>query len=162
MELFSIRYKRAKVTFKRNSFIYFLLFGGARVWTHGFTQAKQALNGLSHTSSSSFIIIIIIFCSTGVWTQGLHLGHSTSPFLCWVFFKIGSHRPICSGWLWAMILQISASWVVRITGMSHRRPASFIFLMDIPCGKQISKIVSVPSHSLFLVLTPSWNSFPGV
>jgi hypothetical protein len=30
---------------------------------------------------------------------------------------------ICPGWLWTMILLISASWVARIVGMSHWRPA---------------------------------------
>jgi hypothetical protein len=32
-------------------------------------------------------------------------------------------RTICLGWLWTVILLISASWVVRITGMSHWRLA---------------------------------------
>jgi hypothetical protein len=32
---------------------------------------------------------------------------------------------ICPGWLWTMILLISASWVARITGVSHQHPDSF-------------------------------------
>jgi hypothetical protein len=38
---------------------------------------------------------------------------------CEGFFKIGSHGTICLGWLQTAILLISASWVVRITGLSH-------------------------------------------
>jgi hypothetical protein len=40
-------------------------------------------------------------------------------------FQIGSCRTICRGWLWAMILLISASWIARIIGISHQHPALF-------------------------------------
>jgi hypothetical protein len=30
---------------------------------------------------------------------------------------------ICLGWLWTVILLISASWVARITGINHQRLA---------------------------------------
>jgi hypothetical protein len=36
-----------------------------------------------------------------------------------VFFEIKSQRTGCPGWLWTAILLISASWVARITGVSH-------------------------------------------
>jgi hypothetical protein len=39
--------------------------------------------------------------------------------LWWDFFEIGSHELFCPGWLWTTILLISASWLARITGMSH-------------------------------------------
>jgi hypothetical protein len=39
------------------------------------------------------------------------------------FFEIGSRELYCPGWLPAMILLISASWVARFIGMSHRHPA---------------------------------------
>jgi hypothetical protein len=85
--------------------------------------------------------ILLLFCSSGDWTQGLtHAGHA--PGLClflwywglksgptlWAtppalfddgFFQDRVSRTICPCWLWTMILLISASWVVRITGMSH-------------------------------------------
>jgi hypothetical protein len=32
-------------------------------------------------------------------------------------------QAICLGWLRTAIVQISASWVVRMTGMSHQPPA---------------------------------------
>jgi hypothetical protein len=40
-----------------------------------------------------------------------HLTHSTSLFLCDGFFP--------RGWLQTIILLISASWIARITGLSH-------------------------------------------
>jgi hypothetical protein len=46
--------------------------------------------------------------------------HSTSPFLWWIFFKIGSSGTICPGWLRTSIPLISASWVARITGVRHQ------------------------------------------
>jgi hypothetical protein len=38
----------------------------------------------------------------------------------WVFFEIGSHELLVLGWHHAMILLISATWVARITHVSHR------------------------------------------
>jgi hypothetical protein len=35
------------------------------------------------------------------------------------FFGIRSHELFCPGWLQTAILLISASWVARITGVSH-------------------------------------------
>jgi hypothetical protein len=55
-----------------------------------------------------------------------HLNHSTSPFLCWVFLDRFS-RTICLGWLWTLILLISASSVARTTGVSHQHYTLFIF-----------------------------------
>jgi hypothetical protein len=63
------------------------------------------------------------FCSTGVWTQGLHLEPPHQPYFCEGFFEIGSGGPICWGWLWTTILLISAYWVARITDVSHQCPA---------------------------------------
>jgi hypothetical protein len=58
-----------------------------------------------------------------------HLSHSTSPFFVMGFFKIGSHELFAQGWLQTFILQISASWVARIPGMSHQRlDSSFLSL----------------------------------
>jgi hypothetical protein len=42
------------------------------------------------------------------------LSHSTSPFLCWVFFKTGFHELFA----WAGFKPLSSA--ARITGMSHR------------------------------------------
>jgi hypothetical protein len=81
-------------------------------------------------SVSSTVFFFFLFCATGAWTQGLmfarqvlyYLSYSTNPFLCWWFFFFFSRyglQTICLGWLRNMILQISASWVARITGVSH-------------------------------------------
>jgi hypothetical protein len=45
------------------------------------------------------------------------------------FFEIGFCGTICLDWLWTVILLISASWVVRITGVSHRHLDQKYFLM---------------------------------
>jgi hypothetical protein len=45
------------------------------------------------------------------------LSHSTSPF-CEGYFWDRVLGTVCPGWLWTMILLISASLVARITGMS--------------------------------------------
>jgi hypothetical protein len=46
-----------------------------------------------------------------------------SPFLWWFFLKDSVSRTICLGWLRTVILLITASWVARITGVSHWHPA---------------------------------------
>jgi hypothetical protein len=51
------------------------------------------------------------------------LSHSTSPFSWWIFFKIQSIKLFCLGWVQTAILLISASWVARITVVSHWHPA---------------------------------------
>jgi hypothetical protein len=38
---------------------------------------------------------------------------------------------ICPSWLQTVILLISASWVARITGVSHWCPALFIFVWSL-------------------------------
>jgi hypothetical protein len=49
----------------------------------------------------------------------VHLSHSISPFLWWVFFQHRVLRTICPGWLQTVVLLISASGVAGITGVSH-------------------------------------------
>jgi hypothetical protein len=46
-------------------------------------------------------------------------------------FGDGVLQTICLGWLRTAILLISASWVARITGVSHRCPALFPLLFCI-------------------------------
>jgi hypothetical protein len=67
----------------------------------------------------------IFFFSSGARTQGLHLEPLHQPFLWWFFFWDRVSCTICPGWLWTTVLLISASWVARITGMSHRHPRPF-------------------------------------
>jgi hypothetical protein len=67
---------------------------------------------------------------TGAQTQGLHREPLYNPFVLGIF-KIESHGTVCPGWLRTGMLLISASWVARITGMSHWPPACPSFLMYI-------------------------------
>jgi hypothetical protein len=58
---------------------------------------------------------------------GLNSGptpQATPPALfCDGFLQDRASRTICPGWLWTVSLLISASWVARITGVSHWLPA---------------------------------------
>jgi hypothetical protein len=73
---------------------------------------------------SLVLCVCVCVCEreTEVWTQGLHLEPLHWPYFCEGFFEMESRRTICLGWLWTVILLISASWVARITGMSHQCP----------------------------------------
>jgi hypothetical protein len=53
------------------------------------------------------------------------LSHSTVPCLCVRYFWDIVSQTICQSWLWSTILLISASWVARITGVSH---STWLFL----------------------------------
>jgi hypothetical protein len=54
------------------------------------------------------------------------LSHSTSPFCDGLFWDRVSWT-ICLGWLWTAILLISASWVDRITDVSHQCLVKSVF-----------------------------------
>jgi hypothetical protein len=62
-----------------------------------------------------------------VWYWGLNSGPSpwaTPPALfLWRVFRDRVSQTICLGWLWTMILLISASWVARIIGIEPLVPS---------------------------------------
>jgi hypothetical protein len=68
------------------------------------------------------------------WTQCLvlarqalyHLNDSASPFFVG-YFQDRVSQTICPGWLWTIVLLISASWVARIMGVNHRCLAQKLF-----------------------------------
>jgi hypothetical protein len=68
--------------------------------------------------------IFVFVWGTGAWTQGLHFEPLHQPFFCDGFFHDRVSKTICPSWLQTMILLISASWVARITGVRHWRPAN--------------------------------------
>jgi hypothetical protein len=68
---------------------------------------------ISLLNSCFMSCIDFFFCGTGVWTQGLHLDHSTSPILVKGFGDRVSWT-ICLGCLRTSILLIFASRVARI------------------------------------------------
>jgi hypothetical protein len=77
--------------------------------------------------------LLFVFCSTGAWIQGLHLEPLHQPyfffFFWWRVFWDRVSQTICPGWLWTVVLLISASWVARITGVRHQHPAIIDFLL---------------------------------
>jgi hypothetical protein len=60
------------------------------------------------------------------------------PFFVMAFFEIGSWELFAQGWLWIVILLISASWVTRITNVSHWYPAKDFILISIPEPSHVS------------------------
>jgi hypothetical protein len=70
----------------------------------------------------SFFFSFFFFCGRGAWTQGLHFEPLHQPLFCDGCFPDRVSQAICLGWLWTAILLLSASWVARITGVSHQCP----------------------------------------
>jgi hypothetical protein len=62
-------------------------------------------------------ICIFFFLWYWVWTKGLHL--ESLHHFCNGVFRDRVSWTICQGWFQIVILLISASWVARITGVSH-------------------------------------------
>jgi hypothetical protein len=67
----------------------------------------------------------------GAWTRGLHLEPLHQPFFFFFFcdgcFWDRVSRTIFLSWLRTVILRISASWVAKITGVSHWCPLFLFF-----------------------------------
>jgi hypothetical protein len=57
----------------------------------------------------------------------IHLEPLCQPFFLWRVFQDRVLWTICLVWLQTSIFLISASWVARITGVSHRHLAPFAF-----------------------------------
>jgi hypothetical protein len=66
--------------------------------------------------------------------------------LHWYFWDRLS-QTICMGWLWTTVLLISASWVARVTGVSHWCLA--MKLSTFPCAYYISSSEKCLFKSLF-------------
>jgi hypothetical protein len=81
------------------------------------------------------IISFLLVCSTGVWNEDPHLEPLEQPYFCdWLFWDRDSWI-ICQGWHGTLILLISASWVARIIGVSHRHTAEISFLIAVKAFK---------------------------
>jgi hypothetical protein len=122
-----------------------------------------------------------VFAGTGVWTQGFslaklllwHLSHTSSPFYSG-YFKDGVSWTICPGWLPTEILQISASQVARIIGMSHQHSLKkTVFSLSFADLTQLYQILiyqwlcrcfksssptSLSTHYEILLFCKIWNS----
>jgi hypothetical protein len=148
-------WKNSKSEFLGSDFIILFIYLQNWGWTQGLMLARQALYQLSH---SIWAVIFFFFEVLGFELRAYTLSHSTSPFLWWVSFEIGSCGSICPGWLRTMILLISDSWVVRITGVSHQHQHGQWFLKNISWAGGLAEMVELlPSESSTLSANPSTN-----
>jgi hypothetical protein len=71
-----------------------------------------------------FVYLFIYLAVLGLKLRAFTLSHFASPSCDGCFWNRVS-QTICQGWLQTAILLISASWIARITGMSHWYPAQW-------------------------------------
>jgi hypothetical protein len=78
-----------------------------------------------------FLFFFFFTCSIGAWTQGLHLEPLHQPCFCERFLEIGS----CELFAWAgfelLASWSAASWVAKITSVSHQYPACTFLLITV-------------------------------
>jgi hypothetical protein len=79
----------------------------------------RKVGGLGWVGRLGWVLALFFFGGSRAWTQGLHLEAVHQSYFCDEFFEIGSGELFAWGWLRTAILLISASWVARITGVSH-------------------------------------------
>jgi hypothetical protein len=95
--------------------------GGKYILSHNlcFMHRKMALVFVRKTGDW-FLCSFFFFCSTRVWTQGLHLEPLHQPYFCEGFIEIGSSELLARAGFEPQSSLISDSWVVKITRMSHQ------------------------------------------
>jgi hypothetical protein len=74
-------------------------------------------------------LVLGFFEVLGIESRAFTLSHSTIPFFCDGYFRDRVSWTLCPGWLQTMIHLISASWVAKITGMSHWHPTTVSVLL---------------------------------
>jgi hypothetical protein len=101
-------------------------------WNHSVWQRKEP----GPDRSFFFFFFNVCFLFFVLRYRGLNSGTipwATPPALfCEGFFQDRVLWIFCPGWLWTAIIHISASWVGRITGVSHLCLARYIFLGHVP------------------------------
>jgi hypothetical protein len=112
-------------------FLYMIAFGVRWGHTHGSWTVTSFENHRKNVGISNVHYQIWIFFF--LWYWGLNSGPTpwatpSALFLVMGFFWDRVLQTICSGWLWTVILLISASWVARVTGVSHWSPAQIWIL----------------------------------
>jgi hypothetical protein len=107
-------------------------------------------------SPCSYRIYILIFFFAGLGFKLMAYTLSHSILLCEGFFWDRVSWTICLVWLQTMILLISATWVARITGMSHQYPARMYNLKEVT---YTLNSVSVLSFCLSLYLCLSYTHY---
>jgi hypothetical protein len=92
-----------------------------RSWRQEWVQGIEKKHQLRHQETQVLVhcLLLFFFCSPGAWTQDLYLELLHPLYFCEGVFKIESCRTVCLGWPRTTIFLISASWVARITGVSH-------------------------------------------
>jgi hypothetical protein len=86
------------------------------------------MNSILPVSCYYYVSFGFFFWGATVRTQGLQLDPLHQPFFVTGFWDMVS-QTICQVRLWTAILLISASWVARITNMSHWHLAVFYFIV---------------------------------
>lgn len=66
-----------------------------------------------------FLRWLVVLCSSGDWTQGLHSDLQLQPGLIFVLKQILTKSLSCSGWAWTFVSSVSASKTAGITGVCH-------------------------------------------
>jgi hypothetical protein len=142
----------------QQNFIY-----GAEDWTQGLTQARYMLYPSATSSTPVFGGFFFFFWGTGAWTQGLYLKPLHQPFFCDGFFWDRILPTICRGWLRTAIFLISASWGVRITGVSHQHLAKmllFFFLSSTGVWTQDLTLARLARQALYHLSHSASHSAP--
>jgi hypothetical protein len=70
--------------------------------------------------------LFFFFAVLGLELRSYTLSHSPALYVLG-YFRDRVLQTICPGWIWTMILMISASWVARITGVSLQCQALLLF-----------------------------------
>jgi hypothetical protein len=102
------------------------LFCGTCIWTQGLH-----LEPLHQPFFFLILIFLLFICAYNAWVISPPCSPPpTAPLpalLCKGFFQDRVSWTLCPGWPQTMIVLISASWIVRITGVRHQRPGGFFF-----------------------------------
>jgi hypothetical protein len=103
-----------------------IVFSDTEVWTQSFALAGDVFFHFSHTCSTKELVFCLFFhfgFFCGITTQGLHLKALHQPIFGMGFFKTRPNELFAWSLFWTVIFLISASWVARITGVSHKYSA---------------------------------------
>jgi hypothetical protein len=121
---------------------YYYYFGSTASWTQRLPLARQDLYRLRHVPSPFFFSLFLHRVShflPRASLQHLHTYTSCIPHItdvnhhAWVIYWDGVSLTFCVGWPWTLIILISASWVVGITGVSHHISIIYLLIFILWC-----------------------------
>jgi hypothetical protein len=110
------------------------------------------------SKDTNFFVCVVL----GLELRAYTFRHPTSPF-CQGFFWDRVLQIICLGWIWTAFLLICASYVARVTGMSHWYPvskdtkffATLILFSGLRCHLSVHGVFFICLPPLSLCLLPS-------